>query len=68
MTHRVTLTPIDTRSNALVTTRVALTIHFLEPKVVVVNKIVVATGTMAALNACSSLLHFRLEWDPNARF
>ncbi len=63
----VTLTPNDTQSNVSVTTPFSLTIHFLKPKVVVVGRTIVATGTMSAPDACADVVHFRLQWDPSAR-
>jgi hypothetical protein len=66
----VTLTPDDTQtSDVSVTTPVDLTIHFLSPPKVVVDKTVVATGTVFVPNVCpgTAPLHFRLTWDPSAR-
>ncbi len=63
----LTLTPADTQSTVSVTTPFTLTIHFLKPLVVAVRKTIVATGTMSAPDACASVLHFRLQWDPSAR-
>jgi hypothetical protein len=63
----VTLTPTDTQSTVSVTTPFSLTIHFLKPRVVVALRTIVATGTMSAPNACASVLHFRLQWDPSAQ-
>jgi hypothetical protein len=65
----LTLTPDDTQSSVSVTTNVVLTIHFRKLAKAVVNKTVLATGTVWVPSVCPGTgpTHFQLRWDPSAR-